>query len=506
MDLGYYFTILWRRKWVIISALVSALAMVAVGNHLTTRIYTATATLRVAASVQAINNPTLHNYKDALMNTYVQVATSQPVLMELKDRLKADPSKTMNVKVEIIPNTELISITVTDQNAQFATQAANILAQILIEQKNQLYLGSGLNSQDILAGQLEQSKVELDKMQREYEKLIVRTPAASAEINLMGQFLSEKQRSYEILLRQYEQAQYQYTLDAGLVTLVEEASVPVVPSQPRTLMNYLMALIIALPVGLVLALLFENMDDHMYVTHDIEITSQSPTLAKLPKASVKHLNISKNGSSPLAESIRHLAARLDSMSEKPQHTVLLLAGAEPGQGATTTIANLGYALAAQGKNIVMVDCNFRDPKLHNLFDLPNEQGVVDILSGVLDLKLAVQKTGDKRLSLLASGPVAGLESPVLDSAHIASLISTLRQQFDYVLIDAPALTMADIVSIAPHVDELILVARRSHVKRESVQSAGEYLSRFKNKFVGLIVNEAEKQFAYSYTYVASDVL
>lgn len=497
MDLGYYLTILWRRKWVIVSTLVSVLAVVAVGDYFATRIYTATATLRVAASVQAINNPTLHNYKDELMNTYVQVATSRPVLMELNGRLKVSPEKVLNVEVEIIPTTELISITVADQNARFAAQAANTLAEILIEQKDQLYLGSGLNSQDILAGQVEQSGAELDEMQSEYEKLIVRTPAASAEINLMGQFLSEKQRSYEILLRQYEQAQYQSVLDAGLVTLVEEASVPITPSQPRTLFNYFMALVLAVPASLVLAFLVENMDDHMYVTHDIEITSQAPALAKLPKSSVKHLILSKNGSSPLAESVRHLAARLDSMNHTPQHTVLLLAGAEPGQGATTTIANLGCALAEQGNNILMVDCNFRDPNLHNLFDLPNEHGVLDVLSETLDLKQVIQKTGDKHLFLLACGSIADLESLPLDSAHIASLISTLRQQYEYVLIDAPALTMADIVSIAPHVDELILIARRSHVKRESVQSAGEFLSRFKDKFIGLIVNEAEKQFSYS---------
>ncbi|MCB0118713.1 MAG: hypothetical protein KDD72_06760, partial [Anaerolineales bacterium] len=72
-----------------------------------------------------------------------------------------------------------------------------------------------------------------------------------------------------------------------------------------------------------------------------------------------------------------------------------------------------------------------------------------------------------------------------------SLIQNLRQQFDYVLIDTPDLTVADIVAVAPHADELILVARRSHVRREAVKSAAEFLSRFNGKPVRLVVNESE---------------
>lgn len=492
MNLWHYLSIIWRRKWIIVTTLVFVLIPAYFVFSNATPIYTVSTTLRVAASMGMTQSLQYYTYNTQLMNTYVELATSRPVMAELKSRLKSE--ETPDIQAEVIPNTELIRITASSPNPKLAATASNTLAQILIEQSDELYSGGSTSTSEILVNQLSRAKAELADTRDEYERLIAQTPPANEQIVVSGQILQEKQRTYETLLRQYEQAVYRETMESSMITVVEEATVPKIPSEPRKSLNYAIATLTGLFTGIMLAFLLESMDNRLHSTQDIETTAQLPTLGKLPHASKKHLLVSKNGNSKLSESVRHLAAHIQMEQRTLENKVIVLTGSQPGQGATTTIANLGYALAEQGRKVVIVDCNIRDPKLHQLFDLQNEQGLTNVFTKGLDIKQAVKQTEHENLSLLSTGPVTDSPLQTFDSASIRSLIQNLREQFDYVLIDTPALTVADIVAIAPLADELILVARRSHVKREALKSAGEFLSRLNGKSMGLVINEIEGQF------------
>ena len=492
MNLWHYLSIIWRRKWIIVTTLVFVLIPAYFVFSNATPIYTVSTTLRVAASMGMTQSLQYYTYNTQLMNTYVELATSRPVMAKLKSRLKSEV--TPDIQAEVVPNTELIRITASSPNPKLAATASNTLAQILIEQSDELYSGGSTSTSEILVNQLSRAEAELADTRDEYERLITLTPPANEQIVVSGQILQEKQRTYETLLRQYEQALYREALAASMVTVVEEAIVPKIPSSPRLPQNYILVAFAGLFAGIMLVFLLESMDDQLHFTQEIETSIQLPVLAKLPHASKKHLLISKNGNSKLSESVRHLAARLQMEQKALEHKVIALTGPQSGQGTTITIANLGYALAEQGRKVVIVDCNVRDPKLHQLFNLPNEQGLTNILSKGLDVQQAVTKTNHENLSLLSTGPVTDSPLQAFAAASISSLLQNLREQFDYVLIDTPALTVADIAAITPFADELILVVRRSHVKRETLKSAGEFLSRLNGKSIGLVVNEVEGQF------------
>ena len=483
MELRHYLSILWRRKWVVVITLVAALVAIAIGHSLTTPIYTATTTLRVAASVIGVQTSAVY--------------TSSAVMDELAARLGS--SQFPFVQAEVIPETELILITAQGPDPKLAAKAANTLADILIEQSDQLYMGGSVDSGEVLAVQLDEARADLEEMREEYEALIVATPAAPDQIAVTGQLLQEKQRTYETLLRQYEQARYRETIQSSMITLVESAVVPTVPSEPRVALNYILGALLGLIVGVILAFVFENMDTHLNDTPSIESAAHTPLLARLPKTGKEHLILSHNGSSALAESVRHLAAQIQWMDRQTPRRVMLLAGSEPGQGTSTAVVNLALALAEQGRNVVIVDYNLRHPHLHEMFGLPNEHGLSDVLADGMDLKKALQKSPDGWLSVLTTGPVPAGPSPAFDSARAEKLITVLRQQFEYILFDTPALTVADVATLAPFTDGLILVVRRSRARREAVESAGKFLARFEGKLIGLIVSEAEGHMAPSYS-------
>src|SRR3972149_2112056 len=158
MELKDYLAIISRRKKIILGTLVATLNVVIIGLLVTTPVYPASSTLRIATASGGTVNYSDYMYADRLMNTYVSIATSSPVLDELKQQLGLVECPPIEVKT--VPNTELIQILVEDPDPALAATAANTLTSILITQSQDLYSGGGKSPQDILSEQLQQIETE----------------------------------------------------------------------------------------------------------------------------------------------------------------------------------------------------------------------------------------------------------------------------------------------------------------------------------------------------------
>ncbi|MBE7432469.1 MAG: hypothetical protein HS100_00995 [Anaerolineales bacterium] len=502
MDLQHYFNVLWRRKWIILLVTAIVLIVTVVGQRQITPLYTSTAVIRLALSQSLTQNSQIYNYNTQLMNTFVALATSRPVLLELADRLDLRPLPL--IEVTVVSNTELVRITTTDSDPEIAQLTSNTLVELLIEKNSQLFAGNGVLPSSILSEQVKNARIELEKVRSQYATLAAITPTATGQpssienqLTTTNALVQEKQRTYEILLREYEEAQLRETLAQGIVTLVEEAPLPRIPSQPRTSLNYTIALLAGLLGGVMLAFIFENTDRRLYKVENIKaLVPQIPVIATLPHANRKQLSFSTRQTSAYAEAIRLLAAHMHLGSQGTKQGVVVLAGAESGQGTSLVVAHLGFALAEQGRNVVIVDGNGRNPSMHNFFGLSNDKGVMDLVTGKAEMKDAIQKTGKKNLSFIAFGPRPD-EPFFIQDTSAGLMIKFLRQKFDYVLMEVPPLNFADMASIAPSADEIVMVARCAHIRRDTLKSAGDFLSRFTDKQLGLIINEADtRNFSY----------
>ena len=137
MDLKSYLVILNGNKWVILTTLLLTVAVTVLITFMITPSYTASTTLRVATASSTVASYSDYMYADRLMNTYTKIATSDPVLKELADKLNL---KTVpQVKVETVLNTELIRITVESSDPSVSQNAANTLAETLMGQGKELY-------------------------------------------------------------------------------------------------------------------------------------------------------------------------------------------------------------------------------------------------------------------------------------------------------------------------------------------------------------------------------
>lgn len=490
MEIRNYINVILRRKIIILLTLISTMAIVFIGTQRTTPAYQASTTLRIAVSAGGSIEYSDYMYADRLMNTYINIATSRPVLEEMMEQLNL--SQLPEIKAEIISNTEFITITVEDHDPIVAASVANTLADVLISQSNKLFIGGGKSLTDVLGQQVTLAQDDLDKTRHEYEKLLAKTPVPDS-IDISRQLLELKQSNYMSLLQQYEQAKSRETIQASMITIFETAVVPETPFKPHVLLNLILGFAVGLFGGLGLALIFENLDTTIYSTEDIETTTKLSALVKIPKANRKQIITFEKNFSPLTEAFWNLATYLQVKNEQPAKKVLLFLSAEPQQGKSMITFHLACSLAELGAGVVVVDCDTRRPRLHSFFHITNQVGLKDVLEQRASLEDALQRSSFEGVQVLTSGSQLAHPSQMLGSAQMVKLVKNLSQKFDYVLLDSPAmLAVADVTALVPIADRLLLVVRQAHAEKAAVQAAGTFLARQEGKCSFLIVNQVNQ--------------
>jgi non-specific protein-tyrosine kinase len=497
MELKDYLAILWRRWKVIIATLVVTLNVVIIGLLVTTPIYTASSTLRIATASGGTVNYSDYMYADRIMNTYVSIATSSPVMDELKQQL--GQVKLPQIEVKIVPNTELIQILVEDPDPALAATTANTLTSILITQSQDLYSGGGKSPQDILSEQLQQMETELNQAQSDYEKLVTNSPNDVEAISAASRALEVKQQIYASLLEQYEQTRIREAIRANTLSIVEPAVYPEAPSKPNRLLNIILGFMVGLIGGVGLAFLFENLDSTLYTTKQVEKATQLTALGQIPNIKVHKQTLSVNGNSIYREAFRRLRTNIFMQDGGVPQKALLITSAEPGEGKSTTVANLAYVIAQSNRSVIVVDCDLRLPTLHKLFQLPNTSGLSDYLCQEAAINQISKTTKFPRVKVITSGPLPSNPMELLSSPKMSILINALTQQYDVVLLDTPSIVqVGDAAVLVPMVDGVLLVVMLGETKEEAILDASKQLEDARARSIGLVVNGVRPESNYYY--------
>jgi len=215
-----------------------------------------------------------------------------------------------------------------------------------------------------------------------------------------------------------------------------------------------------------------------------------------PGGQATDLTAWKMPESLVAETFRStLTSILLSAGKRSARRVLLLTSANPGDGKTTTVSNLGAMWARMGKRVLIIDADLRRPRLHEMFGLPNDAGLSQLLMfpGVLgDSQLAeyLQPTEVPGLSLLPAGPGGSQALDLLSSTRMAEIVETLRRQFDGVLIDSPPmLHISDARLLGRLTDGVILVIRAGKTRWEQAMNAASRFNEDGTELLGTILND-----------------
>ncbi len=361
---------------------------------------------------------------------------------------------------------------------------------------------------------------EVAKTERNLQALLNDTKADAFGLNQYErEYLELKrtndnnQRLYEALLKRLKDTGVSGMLQVSNVRILDRARPnhrPVRPDVPRIL---LLALMIGLMGGVVIAFGAEYLDTSITTQEQIEeklgvtFLGVIPSIARNADGSAQDLVVHANPKSGVAECLRAVRTNLLFMSpDKPLRTILVTSSG-PQEGKTTTSAALAEIMADSGNRVLIVDADMRRPRLHRVFSVPNAVGLSSLILGQGTLGDAVKSTVVPNLSVLPCGPVPPNPAELLHTGAFGSLLAEMASRFDRVIVDSPPVgVVSDAVVMSTRVDGTVLVLKVGQTSRDVAKRAVRALSDVNARVFGAVLNDLDLsnqkygQYYYYYQY------
>jgi len=344
------------------------------------------------------------------------------------------------------------------------------------------------------------AKAEFDRMNaRSFEYQAVKREA-DADKNL-----------YEQLVRKIREAGINAGFQNGSIRIADSARAALKPVFPNQVLNVLLAFLLSTLVAVGAAVLSDLLDKTVRDPEQVARTLRTEVIGSLPLMKDRRagsLAALKDGGerteqdlSGFGESVRTLRNSILLGNFDRHYRSLLVTSAAPGDGKTTTAANLAAAHAEQGKRTLLIDGDLRRPSVHRNFNLPSVVGLSNVLLGEVSWREAlVQTAALPHLYILPAGPPSRRASDLV-GLGLAELLEEAASEYDLVILDAPPLLgFAEPLQMATAVDGVLVVARAGKTSRKAVASVLATLTRLRAKVVGLVLNEVHKELSDSYYY------
>ncbi|MBW3110308.1 CpsD/CapB family tyrosine-protein kinase [Bacillus sp. MCCB 382] len=206
--------------------------------------------------------------------------------------------------------------------------------------------------------------------------------------------------------------------------------------------------------------------------------------------------------SPISEQYKTIRTNINFSSVDREIRSILVTSAGPGEGKSTTAANLAVVFAQQGKKVLLVDSDMRKPTAHYTFNLTNTFGLTTVLTKQHTLSEVTNPSDVENLSILTCGPVPPNPAELMSSRAMEHFLVEAYQAYDMLIFDTPPiLAVTDAQVLANQVDGTVLVVSSGTTEIDSAVKAKEMLSSTKGKLLGVVLNNRElKDTSYYYYY------
>lgn len=316
---------------------------------------------------------------------------------------------------------------------------------------------------------------------------------------------------FVVMIRELETPENGAPPDSRVV-VEQRASIPAEPVIPKTARNIAAGLGVGILLGIGLAVLRDLLDNSVKKRETLEEITGVGLVGSIPldKERRKQAAISFDfENSAIAEAFRKLRTNLQFLAVDNPPRVIVVTSSTPAEGKSTSAINIALALAEAENNVVLIDGDMRRPTLHKYLDLVQPVGFSTVLSGGATLDDALQKTRFSGLTVLTSGTIPPNPSELLGSLSAKKLLSELRTQFDYIIIDStPLLAVTDAAIMAASADGVLIIARYGQTKREQLSHAVGNLVDVGASVLGavftMIPARGNTSYSYDYKYYGED--
>ncbi len=360
----------------------------------------------------------------------------------------------------------------------------------------------------LLVNMVRQKLAEAWNRERAFDESYQKAEQAVLSIDAARQELTELQRKVSDLRHEKDTivsriADIKLSEQHGTIraTLIDEPKTPTRPVSPKLSLVVLLCLVSGTGIGAGIIYIMDVVDDRFRSPEELRTHLDTPILAMVrqlhPPASegIDAIQIHALPDAVESEAFRTLRTTL-AFSGK-QASRIVVSSAEPGDGKTTVLVNLGVANAHAGKKTLLIDADLRRPGLTTLLDMKRRQGLSDILRSEDDVDADVQRlivsTPIERLDVLPAGLRRSNPAELLASPAMEELLAWAEARYDQILVDCPpALAASDCSIVGQLVDGAMLVVQPTKNRRHVVMRAVEVLTSVDIELLGVVINRVDE--------------
>jgi len=507
-----YLDILWRRKWIILQAVILVPAVAMLWSSRQPPVYQATAsvlvnTQNVAANLSGITDPTQLD-APRVLTTQVELARVPEVTRRAEKRAGLDDWTGGDLlgasTVTSTPDSDVMTFTVRAGQPATAVTLVNEYARQFTLYRLEL-------DTDALKAAIAAVELRMERLEGDGRK----NSALYAS-------MADRRDSLDTLS----------TLQTARAKVVREAA-GASQVEPKPARAGVLGLMLGIALGFGIAFLRETLDTRVRSTRVIADRLRMPLLGRLPRPPQEFRRAPRlvtvtDPHGRHAEAVRMLMSNLELANLEHGAESILLASAGELEGKSTTAANLAVAFARAGKRVILVDFDLRNPWIHHFFRLDQTPGLAELATGEITIEEALRpvdigvssevveaevrrqfsavsvQRAASRSSSIGTLRVITSGAPVLDPAWIVrnefgSIVEQVRQQSDVVIVDGPPLlSTGDAVEASTRIDALLMVTRLNHVRRTMLDEVERVLRQSPAVKLGFVATDAETEGGYGY--------
>lgn len=350
----------------------------------------------------------------------------------------------------------------------------------------------------------------LSRMLGKYEEQFSKLPSQSIEFAKLERNRKATEKLYLILEEKYQEAKINERIKLGNVLVIAPGVVASKPSKPNRMLIVFLGTMFGL--GLSMAFAFaRNYFDHSVKSPDeieakgFSVLSWIPAIEEIKANQSAHNEfiVASKPKSPPSEAFKALRTRVQyaKLEEVPIKTILLTSSV-PSEGKTTISINLAGSLAQMNKKVLLLDCDLRKPRVHNVFEFDRYPGLSDYLFSNASLDDITRTTKVENLFVITSGTIPPNPSELLGSKQMIDFLNMLKTKYDFIVVDSPPfISVTDAEILFRITDGTILVLKAGKTPSEAFYRTCEKLTDLNpHNFLGVVFNNFSFKSSYGYYY------
>lgn len=453
-------------------------------------------------------DPRLADYlKSVSSESYLKTLQEQLAKLEVNRDL-AISSKTPGVNTD--PIIKDYDKKIRDLRIKLDEQISVIKAGIFASSPEEVkQLSQKIITEEVKNQSLRISAKELETIVNKYEERFNKLPKTSIELAGYQRNREALEKLYTLVEEKYQEALINEQSQPGNVLVIDNARIPGFPSKP----NRFLIIIIGLVIGTAIAF------GYVFIKNYFDTTIKSPedlerrninVLSWIPHIEGEQTNgkneydfiVAKKPDSVPSEAFKALRTRVQfSRIDNDAIKTILITSAAQQEGKTTVAVNLAGSFAQANRKTLIIDCDLRKPRLHNIFNAERIPGLIDYLFKQAKFEDIVHDGGIENFYFIAAGTIPPNPSEMLESRQMREFLTEMKKAYDLVVLDsAPIIAVTDSEILCRLADATILVVSADTTESQLMEKSVELIKSGSSSFIGTVLNNFNYRTSYGSYY------